>query len=460
MKDVISDEDKVRLQFLLLEQEYLELLDDGHGVEALQCLRQMAPLKYNTDRVHHLAGCLMVSSPDDMREMAGWEGKGSVSRQQVLDNMHGSLPRNLMMPPGRLQVLMNQAADLQRQRCHFHSSAEDNDPNSIGLLTDHQCHPDQFPGYNIQTLDDHKDEVWYCAFSPNGRLLATGCKDGNLNIYYVNLETYAVHCLMIFKNHPKGVSFVAWSPDNSHLIVCGPDVPRDPDLWIYSMEKRGLHARMHNSQEVSLSCAAWLPDSRRFIAGGTLGHFFLCDIDGIVLKSLEGVRVQGLVTVPDSDLVLVLDSQNRVRGYKIEEDTITNYTVFKEDYPVISLCLNKTGRLALVNVANQGVHLWDTHDRVLVRKYQGMSHGQFVTYSTFGGANEDFIACGSEDPTVYIFHVRSSHAVIELKGHSRSVSCVDWNPRLPNMLASASDDGTVRIWGPQSKVQPVANSAL
>lgn len=44
----------------------------------------------------------------------------------------------------------------------------------------------------------------------------------------------------------------------------------------------------------------------------------------------------------------------------------------------------------------QGVHLWDLQDRVLVRKYQGVTQGFYTIHSCFGGHNEDFIASGSE----------------------------------------------------------------
>lgn len=62
----------------------------------------------------------------------------------------------------------------------------------------------------------------------------------------------------------------------------------------------------------------------------------------------------------------------------------------------MSFTVDATDRMALLNVATQGVHLWDLEDRCLVRKFQGVTQGFYTIHSCFGGLNQDFIASGSE----------------------------------------------------------------
>jgi WD40 repeat protein len=47
---------------------------------------------------------------------------------------------------------------------------------------------------------------------------------------------------------------------------------------------------------------------------------------------------------------------------------------------------------------------------------------------------------------VYIWQRCMEMPIKVLYGHSMTVNCVSWNPKRPQMLASASDDRTVRIW--------------
>jgi len=145
----------------------------------------------------------------------------------------------------------------------------------------------------------------------------------------------------------------------------------------------------------------------------------------------------------------------------------------QEDHPVMAFSVNKADRLALLNVATQGVHLWDLQDRCLVRKFQGVTQGHFTIHSCFGGVNQEFVASGSEglflfirkqilkrtfvilDNKVYIWHIKQEVPIATLEGHTRTVNCVSWNPVYHEMLASVSDDNSVRIWGPSQKYRRV-----
>ncbi|XP_016362190.1 WD repeat-containing protein 26-like [Sinocyclocheilus anshuiensis] len=391
----------MRMKFLLLQQKYLEYLEDGKVLEALQVLRaELTPLKYNTERIHVLSGYLMCTLPDDLRAKAEWEGKGTASRSKLLDKLQTYLPPSVMLPPRRLQTLLRQAVELQRDRCLYHNSKLDSGLDDVSLLIDHMC---------SRSHDSHQ-----------------------------------LKQLKTLEGHAYGVSYLAWSPDDTYLIACGPD--DCSELWLWNVQTGELRTKMSQSHEDSLTSVAWNPDGKRFVTGGQRGQFYQCDLDGNLLDSWEGVRVQCLWCLNDGRTVLASDTHQRIRGYNFED--LTDRNIVQEDHPIMSFTVSKNGRLALLNVATQGVHLWDLQDRVLVRKYQGVTQGFYTIHSCFGGYNEDFIASGSEDHKVYIWHKRSELPIAELTGHTRTVNCVSWNPALPGLMASASDDGTVRVWGP------------
>ncbi|KAF5294909.1 hypothetical protein FQR65_LT10707 [Abscondita terminalis] len=276
-----------------------------------------------------------------------------------------------------------------------------------------------------QILNDHCDEVWFCQFSPDGTKLATGSKDTNVIIWDVHPETCTITPKKTLEGHSYGAAYISWNNDSTHLIACGPE--ESPE-----------------SPEDVLTCCAWNKDSNKFVVGGIRGHFYQCDMEGNILDTWEGVRVNCLWCRQDATIF----------------DEISDHNVLQEEHPIMAFTVDKNDRLALLNVATQGVHLWDLHDRCLVRRFQGVTQGHFTIHSTFGGANQDFVASGSEDNQVYIWHIRNELPIATLPGHTRTVNCVAWNPVHSHMLVSVSDDCTIRVWGPKDKVpKPLVSSS-
>lgn len=142
------------MKFLLLEQKYLEYLEDGKVLDALHVLRnELTPLQYNTARVHQLSSYMMCSNSQELHSRSNWEGKGPESRNTLMDRLQTYLPPNIMLPPYRLKALLDQALELQTLRCRHHNSTQAVHLNTASLLIDHCCPKDFFPTHTIQVIN-------------------------------------------------------------------------------------------------------------------------------------------------------------------------------------------------------------------------------------------------------------------------------------------------------------------
>ncbi|XP_020584512.1 WD repeat-containing protein 26-like [Phalaenopsis equestris] len=425
--------------FLIWEYKFLNHLEKDEVMDALKTLRsEIAPLKINIKRLHELSSCVVSSSRHGILGFANMDIDSEKLGLKLLEELHKIFPPSVMIPERRLENLVEQALCLQRETCFLHNSLD----KSLSLYTDHQCGKDQIPSKTLQVLRGHDNEVWCLQFSHEGKYLASSSNDKSVIIWEVHddAEVLLKHTL---NGHQKPVVTVAWSPDNRFLLSCG--MEEAIRCWDVHL---GVCLRVYEKCGLGLISCVWSPDGKQFFSGVTDRSISLWDLEGNEVECWKGQRTtknsdmavtkdgRYIITMCREMTILLLDRETRIEKL-IEEDQI-----------VTSFSLSKDEKFLLVNILSQEIHLWSIADTPkLVMKYEGHKRSRFVIRSCFGGFDEYFIASGSEDSQVYIWHRKTGSLIQALPGHSGAVNCVSWNPTNPHMLASGSDDHTIRIWG-------------
>lgn len=431
---------------LILQHKFIELLNKGDTTGALKTLRsEIAPLQIKKERLHSLASCIICPARVESFLTPNEKSSSLNPRLKLLEDLQGLLPPSIMIPEKRLEHLLEQALNVQKEACIFHNSVD----QALSLYSDHRCGRDQIPNQALQVLEVHENEVWFLQFSHDGRHLASASKDCTAIIWEVVGEDY-VKLKYWLIGHEKPVSFVAWSPDDQMLLTCG----NEEVVKLWDIES-GECKHTFDKPNSSFTACAWFPDGKRFISGGGDKCIYIWDVDGKELDSWKGGRMPRIndltVTADGNHLISICEKDIRIYNLNTKLER-----VIEEEKSITSLSVSKDGSFLLVNLVNQEIHLWDIKDNSkldikdnskLLFKYKGHRQTRYVIRSCFGGSDQAFIVSGSEDSQVYIWHRGNGELLEVLPGHSGTVNCVSWNPVNPHMFASASDDHTIRIWG-------------
>ncbi|KNC96976.1 uncharacterized protein SPPG_09504 [Spizellomyces punctatus DAOM BR117] len=427
----IDAQDFQTIKFLIREQKYLELLEQQKTKKALAVLRQeLAPININLHRLHELSSFIMCTDIDTLRSKANWDGADGKSRAILLSKLQKHIPSAIMIPERRLDILLDQAIQLQKMNCLYHNVSEE----STSLYVDHSCDRNRFPCITTHIFEEHADEVWFLAFSHDGNYLASASKDMTAVIWSVG-EWKLVH---ILAGHTNAISFLAWSPDDS-LLLTGSN---DNSLKVWDPKTGGCISTFSRHTDTVTSCA-WLPDGKHFVSGSVDKHIYLWNLEGELVHKWSGVRVTDLAVAKDGNIMLAI-SEKKIRIYNLLDKS--EIGALPETDSITSVSIADDCQHVLVNLSIQEVHLWDLEEKRLVRKYVGQKQGRFVIRSCFGGLHQNFVLSGSEDSLVYVWHRERGVLIESLPGHTGCVNCVSWNPKR-NMFASASDDHTIRVWG-------------
>ncbi|KAF1991176.1 WD40 repeat-like protein [Aulographum hederae CBS 113979] len=450
--------DVKEMLFSLREQKYLELLevaldqkDATLRTPALEVLRcELTPLGQATSRLHAITRAVVFSSSEDLKAQLQWDGAGGASRSRLLSKLSKSISPRVMIPEHRLGSLLTEIKDTWINGCLYHNTAD-----SPSLYVDHVCDPSDVPLAYATELKFHVDEVWFLAWSPDGEWLATSGKDKRVLVYKKKGRTLVLS--HTFSDHESGVCYLSWSPDSSKLISCTKEEDSSARVWDINT---GDCIMAMNRFAYAVTAAAWAPDGDTIVIGTQdtnepIGVWSLRTRNKIhtISETDRPLRVYDLALCPDGKRVVVL-GETRIIIYELMSKKKLHEWAM--DVKLTSLDISRDGTLMLVGMNDSRIQLLDIDTCDVQMTFHGHTQRDFMIRSSFGGAGDGFVISGSEDSRLYIWRT-TGQLVASLAGHGAGcVNTAVWNPKYRGLIASASDDKTVRLYVPPMPSSPVS----
>ncbi len=291
-------------------------------------------------------------------------------------------------------------------------------------------------GQELRTLTGSSRYVHSLAYSPDGKLLASGDSDQTIHLW----DAATGQELRTLTGHSGGVNSVAFSGDSRSLASASFD--HTVRLWDVAGGRQLAVLTGHSDVVESV---AFSPDGKTVASGSRDRTTRLWDADaGRELRSFGGHTdtVESVSFSPDGRTLASGSRDRTIRLWTVrsrESRTLTGHSKW-----VQSVSFSSDSEFLASGGWDGTVKLWDVAAGVEVRSLTGQVHlATSVAFSPTG----EVLASGADDGTIRLWDLTAGRPLHTLTGHSKGayVWCCDFSPD-GAILASASQDGAIRLW--------------
>jgi WD40 repeat protein len=217
-----------------------------------------------------------------------------------------------------------------------------------------------------QSLNGHTDSVYSVAFSPDGKLLASGGADNTIILWDVETREPIGQPLT---GHLDWVTTVAFSPDGKILASGSADTTII--LWDVATRQRvGQPLKAHPSEFAWVMSVDFSPDGKTLAAGGIGDNIILWDVStvrntrvdmgALVGKALSGDigNIESVAFSPDGKILASGTDDNIIVLWDLETGQAIGQPLAGHSDEVTSVTFSPDGKV-LASSGRDGIFLWD-----------------------------------------------------------------------------------------------------